>query len=188
MLKKGVFADFDGTLSSGYLSMAFLEELIEQKLFHKSNYNNQKIIYKEYTVGNMSYDRWIESWAYEWAAGLNGFDESDLMRVAKKVVDNRKQHINPSSYDIMDYLKDKKHHLVLVSVGCQEVMYFAAKELNMDGIIATRCETKDGVYTGRLLTDLHTNNGKGDAVRIYAKNFGINLSKSIGLGDSKHDL
>ena len=61
MLKKGVFADFDGTLSSGYLSMAFLEELIEQKLFHKSNYNNQKII--------------IE--------GLNKFDKFDSFLIYK---------------------------------------------------------------------------------------------------------
>ena len=185
--KKGVFSDFDGTLSGGYASMEFLDYLFSRDMYSKEKYLKQMELVQGYKNKKVTYDGWIQGWAELWAQGLHGQKEEIIDQAAKDFFKGFEKNIYGSSFEMMKHLKLNNFQLVLVSVGAYEVAALACSNLNMDYTIATKCEKKNGIYTGKLSTNLHFPTGKADAIIKYAKDNGISLSKSYAMGDSIHD-
>jgi HAD superfamily hydrolase (TIGR01490 family) len=76
---------------------------------------------------------------------------------------------------------------IVVSASLVELVEPLAQRLGLDGALASRAETKDGRYTGRVETFLH-GAAKADAVRAYAEAHGIDLAASSAYTDSRSDM
>ncbi len=184
---KAVFSDFDGTLSQNFISMQFIDYLKERWAIPHDNYKSQMHFAREYEMGKISYEDWLDVWAKLWAQGLEGHRVDRIMSTAKEFYEGFRPNIYPSSYEAMAILKAKGYHTVLVSAGVYEAVSLAADDMGMDACIATKCEIRDGAYTGQLTTEIHRPAGKAAALTRYIKEHGIDASLSIGLGDSGHD-
>ncbi len=90
--------------------------------------------------------------------------------------------------DLARVLKAQGHVLVAVSGSTQAILQPVLDALGFEHCLATRLETQDGVYTGRILGTQMIGPGKGIAVRAFAVRHGIDLASSTAVGDHITDL
>ncbi len=76
---------------------------------------------------------------------------------------------------------------IVVSASLRELVDPLASRLGLDGAIASRAETRNGRFTGRVESFLH-GAAKADAVRRYAATAGIDLRESSAYTDSRSDI
>lgn len=76
----------------------------------------------------------------------------------------------------------------LVTSTGQEIADMMARHLGATGALATRSETADGVYTGRLAGPVMHGPAKATAVRDLATASGMELSDCYAYSDSANDI
>lgn len=184
-MKNIAFIDFDGTLSSGYISMEFLDAVYKKGLYDKKQYKLQMDMLKQLNEGSLGYDEWCQKWGEVWAEGLKGVKADAVEKEAFDFFNKFKSKIHESSYTLISLLKKEGFHTTIVSVGASEVIDLAAKELKVDTCYATRLEVDD-VYTGNILTKQHVPGGKIETVESLLGS-GKYL-RSVAIGDSVGDI
>jgi len=78
--------------------------------------------------------------------------------------------------------------LAVVSGGFIEIVGPLAAELGIDHAHANRLEVRDGVLTGGLVGDIVDRQGKATALRRFAAQEGLPLSRTVAIGDGANDL
>jgi len=78
--------------------------------------------------------------------------------------------------------------LAVVSGGFIEIVGPLAAELGIDHAHANRLEVRDGVLTGGLVGDIVDRQGKATALRRFAAEEGLPLSRTVAIGDGANDL
>jgi HAD superfamily hydrolase (TIGR01490 family) len=76
----------------------------------------------------------------------------------------------------------------LVTATPVEVAGVIARRLGLTGALGTVAETKDGVYTGRLVGEILHGEAKAEAVRALAEREGLDLSRCSAYSDSANDI
>jgi HAD superfamily hydrolase (TIGR01490 family) len=82
---------------------------------------------------------------------------------------------------------DRGEPVYIVSAALQEVVEAIAQQLGLDGALASRAETRDGVYTGRLERRLYGQT-KAEALEELAGRRNLDLVGSTAYSDSHTDL
>ncbi|MEU0518852.1 HAD-IB family hydrolase [Streptosporangium sp. NPDC006007] len=83
---------------------------------------------------------------------------------------------------------DAGRRVWLVTATPVELARVIAQRLGLTGALGTVAETRDGVYTGRLVGDLLHGPAKAEAVRALARMEGLDLSRCAAYSDSANDL
>ncbi|WP_197009279.1 HAD family hydrolase [Actinomadura viridis] len=83
---------------------------------------------------------------------------------------------------------DSGQQVWLVTATPIEVARTIARRLGLTGALGTVAETRDGVYTGRLVGNLLHGPAKAEAVRALAEREGLDLSRCSAYSDSINDL
>ncbi len=78
--------------------------------------------------------------------------------------------------------------VAVVSGGFHEVLDPLAERLGLDRWRANRLEVNDGILTGQLSGPVIDSAAKADALREWAGEFDIPLSRTIAVGDGANDL
>jgi len=78
--------------------------------------------------------------------------------------------------------------LAVVSGGFIEIVGPLAAELGIDHAHANQLEVRDGVLTGGLVGDIVDRQGKAMALRRFATDEGLPLSRTVAIGDGANDL
>jgi HAD superfamily hydrolase (TIGR01490 family) len=76
----------------------------------------------------------------------------------------------------------------LVTATPVEVAGTIARRIGLTGALGTVAETKDGIYTGRLVGEVLHGPAKAEAVRALAEREGLDLSRCAAYSDSLNDL
>jgi HAD superfamily hydrolase (TIGR01490 family) len=87
----------------------------------------------------------------------------------------------------VEELKEQGVRPVLITGGIDLFMQPLAVELGAD-LLAPGLEENGGVFTGRLLSPPYAGEKKAEIIRLHAAQHGIDLSRSLALGDSEADL
>lgn len=178
--------DFDGTLSSGFISMGFMDYLHEAGIYSDEYYASQKHIFDQYKKNAMAYDVWCDEWGKLWTGAFMGKPISEVRSAAKTFFNSFRKNIYASSYDLVKLVKSFGYAPILVSVGSYEAISLAAEALGIERIYATRLEVADGICTGRAAMNLYIAGEKGRVIDRLSKEF--SLTESIGFGDSISDV
>ena len=186
-MKLAVF-DFDGTLNRVHISMAFSDWLFEKGLYKKEAYQKQTININQYKEGNLSYADLCYKWAYIWSSGLEDQQVDKIGFEALAFYKNYRKNIFPVSYELVKFLKRKNYYMACLSIAAYEVLSLAANDLQMNEFYATRIGSKNGLYTGKVLTDYHKVEGKELELRKIMCRKDINYQHSIGFGDEDTDI
>lgn len=115
----------------------------------------------------------------------------DRAQVEELVRDAVVEVIDPFVYqealDLMAEHRREGRKVYIVSSAPEEVVYPIARHFSADGVVATRAEIVDGLYTGKLAFYCF-GQAKADAMRSFAKKVGLDLSKSYAYSDSATDI
>ena len=83
---------------------------------------------------------------------------------------------------------DAGHRVWLVTATPAELATIIARRLKLTGALGTIAESRQGVYTGRLVGDVLHGQAKADAVRELAVREGLDLNRCAAYSDSINDL
>jgi len=79
-------------------------------------------------------------------------------------------------------------HVALVSGGFTEIVAPLATELGVINVRANELEVVDGRLTGRLIGEIVDRSGKASALKDFARELGVPMSRTIAVGDGANDL
>lgn len=119
---------------------------------------------------------------HERVALLAGLPASVLDEVRAQV------RLTPGARTLVRTLKRLGFTVGLVSGGFIEIVRPLADLLGIEHAEANRLEVRDGVLTGRVLGAVVDRAAKAEALRRFAREEGIALSRTIAIGDGANDL
>lgn len=76
----------------------------------------------------------------------------------------------------------------IVTAAPVEMAEVIARQLGLTGAMGTVAESRNGVYTGRLVGDLLHRQAKVDAIKALAVREGLDLAQCSAYSDSAHDI
>lgn len=94
----------------------------------------------------------------------------------------------PGAATLVGTLHRLGFHVALVSGGFHEVVDPVAQRLGVAHVRANRLAVADGVLTGELVGPIIDRAAKADALREFAAEHGIPMSRTIAIGDGANDL
>ena len=94
----------------------------------------------------------------------------------------------PQAVDVMSRHKRAGRAVYIASSSPQDYLELLAEELAIDGVIGTRAEVVDGLYTGNLDGPMIHGPEKAGRVRELADERAIDLARSFAYSDSINDL
>jgi phosphoserine phosphatase len=129
-------------------------------------------------------------------AGELDFEESLRARVATlaglpaSVLEDVRDavELTPGARTLVRTLKRLGFTVGLVSGGFIEIVGALADELGIDHVRANRLEIEDGKLTGRVVGEVVDRAGKARALREFADQEGLPLSRTVAIGDGANDL
>ncbi|HFI0403820.1 TPA: phosphoserine phosphatase SerB [Streptococcus suis] len=124
------------------------------------------------------------------------FEEALRERVALlkglpiSVFDNimEKIHLTPGAVELVKELKARGYKIAIVSGGFHETVDRLAAELELDYVRANRLEVVDEKLTGQVLGEIVTKETKKACLEAWAAENGLELSRTIAMGDGANDL
>jgi phosphoserine phosphatase len=96
--------------------------------------------------------------------------------------------LTPGARTLVRTLKRLGFTVAVVSGGFLEIVGDLARELDIDHAHANRLEVRDGVLTGRLVGEIVDRAGKAAALRRFAEQERLPLSRTVAIGDGANDL
>ena len=112
-------------------------------------------------------------------------------QVRDVVADTMASVVTPAIYsearELIDYHRAQGHDLVILSASASILVEPIAAELDIETIVATQAEVKDGKLTGEI-THYLKGDAKADAVRRLADERGYDLARSYAYSDSLTDV
>ncbi|WP_270889367.1 phosphoserine phosphatase SerB [Pedococcus sp. 5OH_020] len=118
----------------------------------------------------------------ERVAALRGLPVSVLDDVRAAV------RFTPGARTLVRTLKRLGFTVAVVSGGFIEIVGDLARELDIDHAHANSLEVRDGLLTGRVVGDVVDRAGKAQALRRFAEEAGLPLSRTVAIGDGANDL
>ena len=115
-------------------------------------------------------------------AALEGLPVSVLDDVRASI------QFTPGARTLVRTLKRLGFTVAVVSGGFIEIVADLARELEIDHAHANRLEVRDGILTGGLVGDVVDRAGKAQALRRFAAEAGLPLSRTVAIGDGANDL
>ncbi|WP_406833235.1 phosphoserine phosphatase SerB [Pedococcus sp. KACC 23699] len=118
----------------------------------------------------------------ERVAALEGLPVSVLDEVRRAV------RFTPGARTLVRTLKRLGFTVAVVSGGFIEIVEELARELDIDHAHANRLEVRDGLLTGKVVGEIVDRAAKAAALRRFAEQEGLPLSRTVAIGDGANDL
>jgi phosphoserine phosphatase len=96
--------------------------------------------------------------------------------------------LTPGARELVEELTRRDWPVGLVSGGFAEIVEPLAASLGIVHTRANRLEVADGVLTGRVTGTVVDREGKAQALREFARVEGIELDRTVAIGDGANDL
>jgi len=118
-----------------------------------------------------------------------GHTVAELTAIGEEVFDEvMAAKVWPGTRALAQMHLDAGQRVWLVTATPVEVASVIARRLGLTGALGTVAETKDGVYTGRLVGEILHGEAKSEAVRALTEREGLDLSRCSAYSDSANDI
>jgi phosphoserine phosphatase len=165
-----VVLDVDSTLIQ--------QEVIEMLAAHCGREEEVAAVTARAMAGELDFEQSLRARV----AVLKGLPASVLADVRRDIA------LTPGARTLVRTLKRLGFTVGLVSGGFIEIVGDLAAELDIDHARANQLEIVDGRLTGRVLGPVVDRAGKADALREFAAQEGLPLSRTVAIGDGANDL
>lgn len=179
------FFDFDKTLIAGYSAKSFLTEQIKSGGLSPSNVAKQLRAAAKFRSGKMNFSAFMAETAGVFRGQAEYVFEEFGEQVYRKKVAGA---IYPEARKLLQAHRDKGHTIAIVSSATLYQIEPAARELDIDYIMCTDLEIKDGVFTGNVMSPTCFGDGKRTAAQDFCSEMGTHMTDSFFYTDSEDDL
>jgi len=159
-------------------STVIQDEVVELLAEHAGVGQKVKDITSRAMAGELDFEQSLR----ERVALLAGLPESVFEIVFNEV------RLTPGAKTLCRVLKSLDFHIALVSGGFIQVVEPIGELLKVDHIKANNLEVVNGKLTGKILGDVVDRAGKAKALKEFASDHNIPLSRTIAIGDGANDL
>jgi HAD superfamily hydrolase (TIGR01490 family) len=183
------FFDVDNTMMMGASIYYFARGLAARKFFTTrdlARFARQQIVFR--MRGREEHGQMVE--ARESAlAFVAGQKVAEIERLGEEIYDElMAERIWSGTRALAQQHLDAGQQVWLVTATPVEVARTIAHRLGLTGALGTVAETRDGVYTGRLVGNLLHGPAKAEAVRALAAREDLDLTRCSAYSDSINDL
>jgi putative phosphoserine phosphatase/1-acylglycerol-3-phosphate O-acyltransferase len=177
------FFDLDRTLINDFSAKKFLQSRLLSGKSTTKELLSQFATVLIYAAGNRDF----ETLSKISAMGVKGIKEKQFIELGEEVYQNHlATTIYPESRTLIASHIEKGHQVVIISAATRYQITPIANELGVKDIFCTEMEVRKGKFTGKI-SEMCWAEGKARAGKKFAKDNGIDLSKSFFYTDSIDD-
>ncbi|WP_080793268.1 HAD-IB family hydrolase [Corynebacterium pacaense] len=183
------FFDVDNTLIQGSSLIVFAQGLFRKRFIRIREI--LPVVWKQikFKVSGSENAEDVDSGRQQALAFIKGRSVSGLVEMCEEIVDKTMiDKMWPGTKQLADMHIAAGHQVWLVSATPVQLAQILARRLGFTGAIGTVAESKDGVFTGRLVGDILHGPGKRHAVAALAAIEQLDLSRCTAYSDSINDL
>ena len=181
----GAFFDFDGTLIAGFSATVFLKEQIRRGQLGPYQLVELVSAITQFSLGTMGFSGLMTSAAQF----MRGVSEQDYIEFGQELYEQQiARKVYPESRALVQAHMARGHTVAVISSATPYQVEPMARDLDIEHVICSRYEVKDGVFTGGIERPLCFGDGKVLAAESLSDQYGIDLDQSYFYSDSDDDL
>ncbi|MBO0776613.1 MAG: HAD-IB family hydrolase [Actinobacteria bacterium] len=185
----GAFFDVDNTLMRGASMYYFARGLAARKMFGAGDV--ARMIWAQVwfrVIGAENQDH-IDAARQAALAFVAGHKVEDIVALGEEIYDeSMAARIWEGTRALAQRHLEAGQRVWLVTATPVELAAIMARRLGLTGALGTVAESRDGVYTGRLVDGLLHGQAKAAAVAALAEREGLELARCSAYSDSANDL
>ncbi len=181
----GAFFDFDGTVIYGYSAVAFIREQIKRGDLAPREFMELAAAMTSFGMGNMGFSAMMVATSQF----MRGVSEKSYIEFGEELyVKHLAKLIYPESRALIKAHLAKGHTVAVISSATPYQVEPAARDLDIEHVMCTHLEVKDGLFTGGVERPTCFGPGKVAAAESLAADHGIDLDQSFFYSDSDDDI
>jgi HAD superfamily hydrolase (TIGR01490 family) len=185
----GAFFDVDNTLMRGASIYHFARGLAARKMFGPRDLARMtwgQIYFRLRGAENSDH---IDAAREAALAFVAGHKVEDIVRLGEEIYDDSMaDRIWAGTRELTQRHLQAGQRVWLVTATPVELASILARRLGLTGALGTVAETRDGVYTGRLVGGLLHGEAKAAAIQALARREGLDLARCSAYSDSLNDM
>jgi HAD superfamily phosphoserine phosphatase-like hydrolase len=187
--------DVDGTLSTGVLSLALLDELVKRGLFSADDLKSLKALENDYALGKLGREEMSEQWLARYLKAMEGKDPEKYIEAGQKVWEKARANTFSFVQPLLEKLEEYNYTTLVISASPDEIVRFFCEAHNFspDRFRATKVKISDqGRYISEPEIILSLAKHKLDQLNSLAQSLypdqEIDWEQSLAMGDSYSDF
>ena len=186
---EAAFFDLDKTLLPGSSLFPLAREMYRQKYFSLADIARLALDQLRYRAAGTEAAGAMERARAASLEAIRGRRREDVIAVGRAVAQEELvPRLYPQAVELLSRHKRLGREVYIASSSPADYLALLADELGIDGVIGTRAQVVDGIYTGNLDGPMVHGPEKAAAVAALAKDRGIDLERSFAYSDSINDL
>ncbi|QRN86208.1 HAD-IB family hydrolase [Clostridia bacterium] len=188
MKRTAAFFDIDGTLYREGLITEVFKKLIRYEIIDAERwYKEVKLDYDRWDQRVGTYDSYLLGMASIYTEAIKGLHQSQVSFIAKKVVEQKGGRVYTYTRDRINFHKDNRHLLIVVSGSPIELVQEMANKYGFDRHIGSIYKRKNDIYTGEVVP-MWDSKSKEEAIYKLVNEYDIDLETSYAYGDTMGDF
>ena len=185
----GAFFDVDNTLMQGASIYHFARGLAARKMFGARDLARMAWGQVFFRVRGAENSDHIDAARQAALAFVAGHKVADIVRLGEEIYDeSMADRIWAGTRELTQRHLEAGQRVWLVTATPVELASILARRLGLTGALGTVAETRNGVYTGRLVGGLLHGEAKAAAIQALADREGLDLTRCSAYSDSLNDL
>lgn len=177
--------DFDGTIIAGYSAMALLQEKFKRREMGLEEIIETANVLSQYNIGNIGFSGLMTGAA----KFMKGVTEESFREFGEELYQKYiAKKVYPESREIIRAHQAKGHRVAIISSATIYQIEPTARDLDIEHILCSQYEVKNGEFTGEIIRPLCFGEGKVLAAESLVEPYGVDLDKSYFYSDSDDDL
>jgi HAD superfamily hydrolase (TIGR01490 family) len=188
-LTAAAFFDVDNTMMMGASIFHFARGLAARKYFKNSDLAGFAWQQLKFRVGGREDPQSVAASREQALSFVAGRSVAELVSLGEEIYDElMADRIWAGTQALAQMHLDAGQRVWLVTATPVELAQIIARRLGLTGALGTVSESRDGIYTGRLVGDLLHGRAKAHAVRALAAKEGLDLRRCTAYSDSVNDV
>lgn len=187
MKKPFAVFDIDGTLARWSLHSSVVENLIKSHALTGEAYERMRLKYDKWRLRTHkdSYNDYEVAIVEAWDRLLSEVSHDEFITAARTEFEARKDHTYIYTKKLLQDLKQQGYFLIALSGSHQEIISQMADYHGFDLGIGSQYLTRDGQFTGESIVPALD---KGAALKTLVAEHNLDITKSVGVGDTAGDI
>jgi HAD superfamily hydrolase (TIGR01490 family) len=185
----GAFFDVDNTLMRGASIYHFARGLAARKMFGPRDLARMTWGQVYFRLRGAENSDHIDAARQAALAFVAGHNVEDIVRLGEEIYDDTMaDRIWAGTRELTQRHLRAGQRVWLVTATPVELASILSRRLGLTGALGTVAETRDGVYTGRLVGGLLHGEAKAAAIEALARREGLDLARCSAYSDSLNDM
>ena len=181
----GAFFDFDGTLIAGYSATVFLKAQLRRGDVSPTQFIEMLSAVAQFSLGGMGFSGLMSSAAQL----MRGVPEKEYIEFGEELFEQQiSRNVYPESRALVRAHQARGHTVAIISSATPYQVEPMARDLDIEHVVCSRYEVKDGVFSGGIERPLCFGQGKVLAAENLAAEHAVNLEQSFFYTDSDDDI